>query len=183
MRNELFHTHTYLFIHVAGDAQGRRRHDDLQLPDQVPAACVTTARGPTAQAKFLGRWRRSRSKARYIFEEGTPRWVHTISITAEVQRRDELSSSSRGAPCRRITTCPWAWESQRRALPRKEAGTPAKQCARSFETVCQWKPFPWQPPWHGAATTMPAAPPRHRAAATMPAAHQPPHPHPNCSAA
>ena len=22
--NELFHTHTYLFIHVAGDAQGRR---------------------------------------------------------------------------------------------------------------------------------------------------------------
>ena len=48
MRNELFHTHTYLFIHVAGDAQGRRRHDDLQHRDQLPAACVTTARGPTA---------------------------------------------------------------------------------------------------------------------------------------
>ena len=51
--NELFHTHTYLFIHVAGDAQGRRRHDDLQLPDQVPAACVTTARGPTANDRGL----------------------------------------------------------------------------------------------------------------------------------
>ena len=37
--NELFHTHTYLFIHVAGDAQGRRRHDDLQHRDKV--ACDT----------------------------------------------------------------------------------------------------------------------------------------------
>ena len=51
--NELFHTHTYLFIHVAGDAQGRRRRRSLLPPDdgaehQVPAACVTTARGPTA---------------------------------------------------------------------------------------------------------------------------------------
>ena len=40
MRNELFHTHTYLFIHGAGDAQGRRRHDDLQLPDQVPVLTI-----------------------------------------------------------------------------------------------------------------------------------------------
>ena len=48
MRNELFHTHTYLFIHVAGDAQGRRRHDDLQHRDQLPAP-TTAGRTSTRQ--------------------------------------------------------------------------------------------------------------------------------------